>query len=327
MKPSNRARLLPPVLCVCLTMLISACSGGNGSAISDNGAGSGGGAAGTSLASGYRQAQWQSGVTVSFPDDCTMTFSSAGNPSHGLAAYYLVPGTSDIVATTPIGNLPLTVSTLPLSTTVTSYTLDICPQKADTATTTGGGAIGWMISGAAMFNPYEADMSTVAMADNASYTFTDGNGITQTASFLDTCNGHETPTNAGAEYHYHSWSSCLVTEAGDTASGPSHIIGIANDGFPIYGDRDIDGKLIDVSQLDECNGLTSATPEFPNGVYHYVLPSGATTTSQAAPRCLHGTVPSSLSVAIALRGAFCSVRPTYTARSAFSAPAAKLARN
>ena len=40
---------------------------------------------------------------------------------------------------------------------------------------------------------------------------------------------------------------------------------------PIYGDRDVHGRRIRPAQLDRCNGITSPTPEFPHGIYHYVL--------------------------------------------------------
>ena len=80
-----------------------------------------------------------------------------------------------------------------------------------------------------------------------------------------------------------------MTSQVDTSTGPSHIIGIALDGFPIYGGRDINGNVISVSQLDACNGITSATPEFPSGAYHYVLPIGVT-TEYASMNCYSGTV-------------------------------------
>lgn len=37
--------------------------------------------------------------------------------------------------------------------------------------------------------------------------------------------------------------------------------------------------------LDECNGRFAATPEFPDGVYHYCT----TATYPSLPRCLKGT--------------------------------------
>ena len=156
---------------------------------------------GASLAAGYKLAKWQSGVEVTFKDECTMVYSSTGAPSHGQAAYYLTPDGTPSVAQTPVGRLSLGVSTLPVSTKKTTYTINICPQKQATTTKTNGGAIGWMISGAAMFNAYEADNSTVAMADNVSYAFVDSASQAQTAAFLDNCNGHQTPIRGGSQYH------------------------------------------------------------------------------------------------------------------------------
>lgn len=271
-------------------------------------------ATGASLLAGYQQARWQPGVTVSFPDNCTMRYSSTGAPSHGQEAYYLVPNpAAPTVAVTPTGRLALSVSTVPTSTRVTSYTINICSAVTSTTTSTRGGSTGWMISGSAMFNAYEGDMVTIANADNVTYAFTDANGRAQTAAFLDACSGHQTPANAGNTYHYHGYSSCLASAAGDGTSGPSHIVGVALDGFAIYGDRDLTGALVPVSSLDQCNGITSPTPEFPAGVYHYVLPSGAErNTARAAPPCYRGSVSASLQLAIAASGMWCGAKASTT---------------
>jgi hypothetical protein len=69
------------------------------------------------------------------------------------------------------------------------------------------------------------------------------------------------------------------------------VIGFALDGFPIYGDRDIKGKQLTAKNLDQCNGIYSATPEFPKGIYHYVLLGTADVRSSIA--CFHGVVDSS----------------------------------
>ena len=122
-----------------------------------------------------------------------------------------------------------------------------------------------------------------------SYSFTDSTGTARTAKFIDSCNGHPTPNLNGNSYHYHGLSSCITAQV-DTVGGPSHLIGVAADGFPIYGGRDISGNVVTLAQLDECNGITSATPEFPNGVYHYVLPEGVT-SFQSSLRCYSGTAP------------------------------------
>ena len=134
-----------------------------------------------------------------------------------------------------------------------------------------------------MFNSFEMNASTPAVADNAAYTFTGmARETQQTAYFPDQCDSHSN----GMTWHAHGNPNCVTSQV-DTATGPSHIIGIALDGFPIYGGRDINGSLADVSQLDACNGITSATPEFPSGAYHYVLPTGAT-TKYASINCYKG---------------------------------------
>jgi hypothetical protein len=102
--------------------------------------------------------------------------------------------------------------------------------------------------------------------------------------FLDQCDSHSN----GNTWHAHGNPNCVTAQV-DSATGPSHLIGIALDGFPIYGGRDIDGNIVSVAQLDACNGIASPTPEFPSGAYHYVLPIGVT-TKYASINCFSGTV-------------------------------------
>jgi hypothetical protein len=150
-----------------------------------------------------------------------------------------------------------------------------------------------MFSGTVLFDAYEAT-STVALSDNASYTFasTACGGSTCTASFIDPCNQHTAGGTGGSTWHFHGVPTCWTTFR--DATGPSHIIGIALDGYPIYGGYDINGNAVSVSALDACNGITSATPEFPTGAYHYVLPVN-TTTKQSSINCYTGTVSATLS--------------------------------
>jgi hypothetical protein len=144
-----------------------------------------------------------------------------------------------------------------------SFTITLQPTKSDKSTSTSLVPIGVMISEAVLFNPYEGDGTSVAMMDNFSVKNSKGEDV----YFLDSCNGHP-PPNVG--YHYHALPTC-ITRMVDAEGGPSHLIGVAFDGFPIYGARAMDGSQINATRLDACNGITSATPEFPNGIYHYVL--------------------------------------------------------
>jgi hypothetical protein len=240
-------------------------------------------------ATAYKSISWGATATVTYPTSCTMTITVTGKPNYTPNAYYLGPAnTGDtIVAYTALTKTALAV--ISYATNVapnlkgSSATINICPTKATSTTATSGGAIGYLISGTAMFDPFEMDASTAAVNDNASYTFTDGSGVSQTAYFLDQCDSHSN----GTTWHAHGNPNCVTSQV-DTGTGPSHIIGIALDGFPIYGGRDISGNVITVSQLDACNGITSATPEFPSGAYHYVLPIGVT-TQYASLNCYAGT--------------------------------------
>jgi len=238
----------------------------------------------------YKAMSFGSTVSVSFPSACEMTLTTSGKPDYTPNAYYLAPANTGQtpVAYTAVTNTPLAVisyaSMIAPSLRGSSATLNICPTQASATTATSLGAIGYLISGTAMFNPYEMDATTPAVSDNASYTFTDGNGVSQTAYFLDQCDSHSN----GMTWHAHGNPNCVTSQV-DTATGPSHIIGIALDGFPIYGGRDINGSVVSVSQLDACNGITSPTPEFPSGAYHYVLPIGVT-TKNASINCYRGSV-------------------------------------
>jgi len=248
----------------------------------------------------YKAMTFGSTVTATYPGTCEMTLTTTGKPDYTPNAYYLAPaGTGQpVVAHTAVTNTALAVisyaSVIAPSLQGSSATIDICPTLASSTTATGLGAIGYLISGTVMFNSFEMDAGTPAVSDNASYTFTDGTGTQQTAYFLDQCDSHSN----GTTWHAHGNPSCVTSQV-DTGTGPSHIIGIALDGFPIYGGRDMNGAIIATSQLDACNGITSATPEFPSGAYHYVLPIGVT-TKYASMNCFSGTV-SSKTVAAARR--------------------------
>ena len=121
------------------------------------------------------------------------------------------------------------------------------------------------------------------------------------------CCGH--PQINGV-YHYHKYPTCLQLLTGNNArtekekcdeldallanGGHSPLLGFARDGFAIYGpvgwvDSGRSSKLLQSGytgnddpfgnpnyitssgDLDRCNGLTSPTPEFPEGIYHYVM--------------------------------------------------------
>lgn len=225
---------------------------------------------------------WGDNVAITFTDE-TFRFVSNGIPNHALEAEYIMP--DDLSPCVPHPTAACS-HIEPVSTAVQANTVDyeipILPQKVTATISLPFGPMGVMISGAPVYNPYEGDGKTVAMNAN----FTMMNQMGKDVAFMDTCNGHPSPHPA-EQYHYHGLSMCVTSQV-DQVDGPSHIIGYAFDGFPVYGDRDVNGAPIKPELLDECNGIESPTPEFPDGIYHYVMLD--VPTEQSTIRCLHGKI-------------------------------------
>jgi hypothetical protein len=263
-----------------------------------------------SLASGYRNAAWAKGMSITFPTECSMTVWPSARPDHPVDAYYLSPvltnqklGNNNALLLTKISAIALEVVPLQDLGAQAPMQFNICPTKAQTPTAVNAGSIGVLISGSVLYGAAEIEgHRATTLNDNAFHTFRSREGQTITASFIDQCNGHPTPNNAGNSYHYHALSECVTSKV-DHESGPSHLIGVALDGFPIYGDKDLSGKTIRPDLLDACNGINSPTPEFPQGVYHYVLPSNVT-QHNASMRCYSGNL-SRKALAIANASGFC----------------------
>lgn len=277
MRRSNVARILTALLAAGCSITAGTTGAPDAALPDDTDRGDGTAAASVSLNEGYARATWSSGVTVTF-GDCTMRFQSNGLPNHARPAEYAVPNAGVRVPSATTAHAaadPTTAQTY-------DVTIPTCPTVRTTTTSTSLGNVGYMISGASLFNPYEGDGATVALASN----FSVDDGAGGQAFFVDSCNGHPTP---GGQYHYHGLPPCVTAQV-DTTDGPSHLIGIAVDGFPIYGDRDLGGTQLTASDLDECNGITSPTPEFPDGVYHYVLLD--TPSASSSLRCYRGEVAS-----------------------------------
>jgi len=243
----------------------------------------------TTVTKAVKKAKWASNVTLKAAKK-EIKISSNGLPSSEywtLPKEYAVPDEGVNVPNEKEAHLAKD----PTAESPISIEIPEKPQFSTSTTPTKGGPIGIMLSGAVLFDPYEGDGITVALASNFSLTNEHGEKV----YFIDGCNGHPSPMR---EYHYHGLPTC-ITEKVDGATGPSHMIGVALDGFPIYGDRNIEGKLVKNSELDECNGIDSPTPEFPKGIYHYVLKDEAESgevrpEERSSLRCYHGKMASDL---------------------------------
>ena len=130
----------------------------------------------------------------------------------------------------------------PNTPTVQNYSFPI-PKVASIQDTKGCvrlGAIGMSISGVPFFNPYTGRGKNAVEGD-CQETF-------------DDCSGH--PDRSGI-YHYHKLPACIYNHT------PNQFLGVAFDGFPIYGPMDESGKNIISADLDDCHG------HWHNGRYKY----------------------------------------------------------
>ncbi|MGE0041367.1 MAG: YHYH protein [Vicinamibacterales bacterium] len=110
------------------------------------------------------------------------------------------------------------------------------------ATDTPMGPIGVAVNGVVFFNQYAAQRQP----------------LTAEIRTFDRFNGHPAP---GDLYHYHVEPLWL------TAAGKDRLVGVLLDGFPVYGPEDAGAGA--PADLDVCHGHVRATPEFPEGIYHY----------------------------------------------------------
>jgi hypothetical protein len=255
-----------------------------------------------------RDVKWMSNVVVRLGTG-SWTFKSNGlPPSNFVATNYAVP--SNPLDVSAAGASVIASATV-LRDQNYDYTLPLTPIYSKKVTTANQGPIGFLLDGAALYNPYEANRSTVATSDNFIATV---NGVS--ASFLDSCDGHPGP---GGQYHYHGLPACLVSYAtggsstvtsvstiSDTttsavrevnsASKRPVILGFAFDGYGIYDNIAMNGKTVPVSALDSCNGIFSPVPGYLHGVYHYVLENVKGVRSSIG--CYHGVVSSAYTRAL-----------------------------
>lgn len=132
------------------------------------------------------------------------------------------------------------------------FRIPLKPKKSKKATDTRLDAIGVARNGVVFFNQYAGR----------------GRGgffpLEREIESFDRYNGH--PAQRG-NYHYHLNPIFLTKE------NPGTWLGVMLDGFPLYGPMEVDGNK--PKDLDDCNGHTHATKEYPDGIYHYHITENA----------------------------------------------------
>ena len=124
------------------------------------------------------------------------------------------------------------------------YRITSTPAVAASVSATPLGPIGVTVNGVAIFNQYAGPNQP----------------LTNEIDSFDQYGGH--PQQTG-QYHYHVETLWITAKV-----GKGGLIGVLLDGFPVYGPLE-NGKTLVSSDLDALHGHTSATAQFPNGIYHY----------------------------------------------------------
>jgi hypothetical protein len=189
----------------------------------------------------YKKIYGASSITS---DGTYLTIKSNGLPDHK-SAYYATNNTLyEAFNGTTFGGF--TFSKNPNSMASASYTFKIPlnPAVATTHTSTPMGPIGVAINGVPLYNQYAGG----------------GAALSGEIVSFDQGYGHPDP---GSHYHYHVEPIKLTATKGSDA-----LLGFLLDGFPVYGPKE-NGATVATSSLDAYHGHTSATADYPAGIYHY----------------------------------------------------------
>ena len=117
------------------------------------------------------------------------------------------------------------------------FQIPLRPERARETTPLPMGPIGVAINGIPFYNPYNAFRQDAVSGPHA--------------EVFDSCCGHPDPMG---RYHYHKYPVCVKSPFRDPRGEHSPLIGLAFDGFAIYGPNDTDGQP--AQGLDDCNGHT-----------------------------------------------------------------------
>jgi len=178
-------------------------------------------------------------------DGSFVTIKTTGLPDHK-SVYYATSNSlyENFTGTTFANN---TFSKNPNSISSQSYTFKIPlnPTVAATHAASPLGPIGVALNGVPLFNQYAGPNQP----------------LTNEMTSFDQYWGH--PQQTG-QYHYHVEPLYLTT----VKASKSALLGFLLDGFPVYGPQENGATVVNTS-LDAYHGHTSATAEYPSGIYHY----------------------------------------------------------
>lgn len=183
------------------------------------------------------------GATSITSDGTYITIKTNGMPDHKSVYYATYNAKYESFSGTTFGGTTFNKNPNSINTTLAfTFKIPLNPLAASTHASTPLGAIGVSINGVPFFNQYAGPNQP----------------LTNEITSFDQYWGHPQATGV---YHYHVEPTYLTQTKGNEA-----LMGFLLDGFPVYGPEE-NGTA--VTGLDDYHGHTSATVDFPNGIYHY----------------------------------------------------------
>ena len=233
-----------------------------------------------------------------------ITIVANGLPDHDFESTLACSEANDC---TRAQNYEWTVPRSPVNDTAGGHDDTNCPEaNGDYECAAALGEVAIAINGVPFYGPEDGPGGDAVASQHGAYV------EDRQAIELGVCHGH---SGREGTFHYHADANCLhwhpeegedirdynistpAAVANNTANGShSSVIGVAMDGYPIYGLWGYDDQMnivemtssyrlkdgetgyngIDdyeyvegLGHLDVCNGHFGPTPEFPDGIYHY----------------------------------------------------------
>ncbi|MFT3932205.1 MAG: YHYH protein [Chitinophagaceae bacterium] len=190
--------------------------------------------------------KFNSTVTIS-TDGTYITIKSNGLPDHKSPYFATTDSRYEAYNGT---NAHFSLNPNRISEQSLTFKIPLNPAEASSKQATPLGPIGVSLNGVPLFNQYAGPSQPLTSEINS----------------FDQYNGH--PQQTG-QYHYHVEPLYITA-----AKGKSSLIGFLLDGYPVYGPVE-NGTTLVSSNLDAYHGHTSATADYPNGIYHYHITADA----------------------------------------------------
>ena len=196
----------------------------------------------------YKKIYGASSITS---DGTFVTIKSNGLPDHVSSYYPSSNALTDNFSGTTFGGYNFAKNPNSISEKSYVFKIPINPKLASKSEPTQLGAIGVSLNGIPFFNQYAGPSQP----------------LTGEIVSFDRYWGHPAPTG---QYHYHVEPLYLTTKKVTKSS----LLGFLLDGYAVYGPEE-NGVAIDNSKLDAFHGHTSATADYPSGIYHYHITATA----------------------------------------------------